>query len=78
MARPWNGTAKYRRGWTGRDFHVTGGHEAEAMAAQEAEKPSRIGLWILRGLGYRGPDPTPFHQPPHLRTPPRARSHPVD
>jgi hypothetical protein len=59
VARSWSGTAKYHRGWTGRDYHVTGGHVAEAKAAQEAEKPSRLGLWILRRLGYRGPDPTP-------------------
>jgi hypothetical protein len=51
--RPFRGP-NYRRGYTGRDFHVTGGHEAEAEAAEEAKKPSRFGMWVLRRLGYRG------------------------
>ena len=78
MARPWSGTAKYRKGWTGRDFHVTGGHEAEAKAAQEAKKPSRLGMWILRMLGYQRPDPTPPNQPPHLGTPPQPMGRPSE
>jgi hypothetical protein len=45
----------YRRGWTGRDYHVTGGHEAEALAAERAKKPNRFGVWLLRRLGYKGP-----------------------
>jgi hypothetical protein len=76
MARRWSGTAKYHRGWTGRDYHVSGGHEAEAKAAQEAENPNRFGLWVLRKLGYRGPTPTPPHPPPHHGAPPHPRSHP--
>jgi hypothetical protein len=44
----------YRRGYMGRDYHVTGGHEAEAQAAQKAKKPSRLGVFVLRVLGYRG------------------------
>ena len=63
---------KYRRGYMGRDYHVTGGHEAEAEEAQRAKKPSRMGVFILRMLGYKGsvkqsPDiswPTPGHQHP--------------
>jgi hypothetical protein len=47
------GTGKYRRGYTGRTYNVTGGHEAEAKAAQRAKKPSRIGMFVLRMLGYR-------------------------
>jgi hypothetical protein len=43
----------YRKGYTGRNYHVTGGHEAEAEAAERAKKPSRIGLFVLRLLGYR-------------------------
>lgn len=43
----------------GRDYHVTGGHEAEAEAAQRAKKPSRVGLWILKVLGFRGTPPRP-------------------
>ena len=46
--------AKYRRGYSGRDYHVTGGHEAEAEAAEHAKKPSRLGLLVLRLLGYKG------------------------
>jgi hypothetical protein len=48
------GSSKYRRGYTGRDYHVTGGHEAEAEAAQRAKGPSRIGTKVLRLLGYKG------------------------
>jgi hypothetical protein len=44
----------YRAGYTGRDFHVTGGHEAEAEAAERAKKPNRFGMWVLRLLGFRG------------------------
>ena len=64
MARPWSGTARYRRGWTGRDFHVSGGHEAEALAAERAKKPNRLGMWVLARLGYRGPEPEPRQIPP--------------
>jgi hypothetical protein len=78
MARPWNPTGKYHRGWTGRDYHVSGGHEAEAEAAEEAKKPSRLGLWVLRKLGYKGPDPTPPHQAPHHGAPSHPKSHPVE
>ncbi len=34
--------------------HVTKGHEAEAMAAQRKRKPTRIGLFVLKLLGFRG------------------------
>ncbi|MGB7052703.1 MAG: hypothetical protein WBG41_14140 [Acidimicrobiales bacterium] len=44
----------YRKGYTGRDFHVSGGHEAEAEAAERAKKPNRFGMWVLRVLGFRG------------------------
>jgi hypothetical protein len=54
MIDPVWGTGKYRRGYTGRSYNVTGGHEAEAKAAQRAKKPSRVGLFVLRVLGYRG------------------------
>jgi hypothetical protein len=46
----------YRKGYTGRDFHVSGGHEAEAEAAERAKKPNRFGMWVLRLLGFRGND----------------------
>ena len=36
---------------------LTRDHEAEAMAAQAAKKPSRIGLLVLKVLGYRPPRP---------------------
>lgn len=45
----------YRRGYTGRNYHVTGGHESEAEAAERARKPTRLGRLVLRLLGYRGP-----------------------
>ena len=54
---------RYRAGYTGRDFHVTGGHEAEAQAAERAKKPSRLGLWVLRRLGYKGAEPRPVDAP---------------
>ena len=54
MARPWNATAKYRKGWTGKDLDVSGGHEAEARPAQEAKNPGPLGPWILRKPGCRG------------------------
>jgi hypothetical protein len=44
----------YRRGYTGRDYHVTGGHEAQAEAAERAKKPTKIGRLVLRLLGFRG------------------------
>jgi hypothetical protein len=46
--------SKYRRGYMGRDYHVTGGHEAKAKAAQKARKPNRLGVFILRRLGFKG------------------------
>jgi hypothetical protein len=63
----------YGRGYTGRNYHVTGEHEAEAIAAQRAKRPSRIGLFVLRLLGFKGsiqqlPDvsrTTPSHEHPH-------------
>jgi hypothetical protein len=48
------GRPNYRQGYTGFNYHVTGGHEAEAKAAERTKKPSRIGLFVLRLLGYRG------------------------
>ena len=51
------GASKYRRGYTGRDYHVTGGHEKEALDAQRARKPSHVGMFVLRILGYRGAAP---------------------
>lgn len=44
---------KYRRGYSGPNYHVTGGHEREARAAQRAKPPSRLGLFVLRLLGFR-------------------------
>jgi hypothetical protein len=38
----------------GRDYHVTGGHEAEAEAAERAKNPNRLGLFVLRALGFKG------------------------
>lgn len=50
---------RYRRGYTGRNYHVTGGHEREAEVAQRAKKPTRVGLLVLRILGFRGGPPKP-------------------
>jgi len=33
---------------------VTDGHEAEAKAAQLRKRPSRIGIFLLKVLGFRG------------------------
>ncbi len=62
---------KYHRGYTGRDFHVTGGHEREAKAAQRAREPSRPGVLVLRILGLRrvpkAAVPIPRASPSHER-----------
>jgi hypothetical protein len=47
------GSPKYRRRYMGRDDHVTGGHEAEARASLRAKKPNRVGLFVLKLLGFR-------------------------
>ena len=63
----------YRRGYMGRDYHVTGEHEAEAKAAERAKKPTRIGLFVLRLLGYKGRG----HQPlPDIRRVSTSHMHP--
>jgi hypothetical protein len=54
--------AKYTgfgKGYTGFSYHVTGGHEAEAEAAERAKPPNRFGMWILGRLGFKGKPPTP-------------------
>ena len=65
------GWPKYRRGYMGRDYHVTGEHEAEAQAAQRKKKPSRLGRIVLWLLGFRGhlsqPDPLEPVSPRHER-----------
>jgi hypothetical protein len=33
---------------------VTSGHEAEAKAAEMAKKPNRLGMLIVKVLGYKG------------------------
>jgi hypothetical protein len=60
------GASKYRRGYTGRSYNVTGGHEAEAKAAERAKKPTRFGLFVLRLLGYKG-SAAPTRQPKRER-----------
>ena len=54
MRRPNYRRWPYRQGYTGRNYHVTGEQEAEAEAAQRVKKPSRIGLFVLRLLGFKG------------------------
>jgi hypothetical protein len=66
------GWRSYRKGYSGFDYHVTGGHEAEAEAAQRGKRPSRLGLFVLRFLGYKGtPAPRPRTRPfsPHREKP---------
>jgi hypothetical protein len=36
---------------------VTNGHEAEALASQEKKRQSRIGMFILKVLGFRPEQP---------------------
>jgi hypothetical protein len=62
----------YRRGYMGRDYHVTGEHEAEAKAAERAKKPSRIGLFVFRLLGGG----QPVHHVPDVDRAPASRPHP--
>jgi hypothetical protein len=52
------------------NYHITYGHEAEAKAAQRAKKPTRIGLFVLRLLGFKGPVLTNAERPdPRMATP---------
>ncbi len=44
----------FGKGYTGFSYHVTGGHEAEAEAAEEAKAPNRFGMLVLRLLGFKG------------------------
>jgi hypothetical protein len=44
----------YGRGYSTFNYHVTAGHEAEAREAEMRKKPSRLGMFVLRLLGYRG------------------------
>lgn len=73
MSRLW----PYRRGYSGRNYHVTGEHEAEAKAAQRNSKPNLLGLVVLRLLGFKGPVPGPHSttvSPDHERMHPPPRS----
>jgi hypothetical protein len=59
---------------------VTDGHEAQAKAAQRRKRPNRIGLFILRMLGFRGGVLPPMdqgaaHGPSHLH--PVHHEHPA-
>ena len=55
----------YGNGYTGRSYHVTGGHEREAYEAQMAKKPNRLGMLVLRLLGYKGMPPPPSERDSH-------------
>jgi hypothetical protein len=55
----------HNKGYTTFGYHVSGGHEAEAKAAEEAKRPNRLGMWVLRKLGYKGSVPKPSALPPH-------------
>ena len=55
----------FGNGYTGFSSHVTGGHEAEAEAAERADSPNRFGVFILRLLGFKGNPEEPLPAPPH-------------
>jgi hypothetical protein len=67
------GANRYRSGYTGRSYNVTGGHEAEAKAAQRAKPPNRFGLFVLRLLGYKGKPGPGDAGPPTPMPPPQRR-----
>jgi hypothetical protein len=54
MASPFRPYNKFNRGYTGRNYHVTDGHEAEALANELAKRPNRFGMFVLRLLGFKG------------------------
>jgi hypothetical protein len=56
---PVHSMAYYHRGYTGRDYHVTGGHETEALAAQRAKRLNRFQMLILKLLGLKNEGPRP-------------------
>ena len=47
-------------------IRVTDGHEAEAKAAQLRKRPNRIGLFLLKMLGFRGEVIPPTAQRNHV------------
>jgi hypothetical protein len=44
---------------------VTDGHEARAKAAQLRKRPNRVGLFLLKMLGFRGQVAPPMEQTGH-------------
>lgn len=75
MSRLW----PYRRGYAGPNYHVTGAHEAEAKAAQRDRRPNRLGLLLLKMLGFKGSVPGPQFKtvsPSHETTHPLASTRP--
>jgi len=61
--------AKRVRRWrSGHDgVWITNEHEAEAMKEQLRKPPSRLGVWVLRRLGYKGQISNQISFPPrHL------------
>jgi hypothetical protein len=53
---------RFNRGYATFSYHVTDGHEAQAVEAEREKRPNRVGVLVLRLLGYRGPIEQP-HQP---------------
>ena len=47
-------------------IRVTDGHEAEAKAAQLRKRPNRIGLFLLKLLGFRGQVTPPVARRGHV------------
>ncbi len=52
---------------------ISDAHEAEAKEAQLRKRPSRLGTWVLRRLGFKGQI---GGSQPHAPTP-HAHEHPV-
>jgi hypothetical protein len=59
-----SGRVRYA-GYGRRKILVTDGHEAEAKAAQLRKRPNRVGLFLLRVLGFRGQVAPPTGQEGH-------------
>jgi hypothetical protein len=56
-------------------IRVTDGHEAEAKAAQLRRRPNRIGIFLLKALGFRGEVTPPTAQRGHVGPSHEHREH---
>ena len=67
-----NGRTRYAN--QAHKIRVTDGHEAEAKAAQLRKRPNRIGLFLVKVLGFRGQVTPPSGQRGHAGP---SHEHPV-